>query len=282
MQEIRKRLGIIGFGNMGSAIAFAARSLFAVSVFDKDKQRLSNSQGLKAETQVVDLIKNADVIVLAVKPQDFDILLNEIKPFIQGKLILSIAAGITTGYIEKILEKAMVVRAMPNIAVRILAAQTVLAKGKYPKEEDLDSAKELFSLLGKVWVVEEEMIDSATAISGSGPAYIFYDIETSKLDPLNITLERKDEYIQRLEKAALDVGFDPEMARELASSTTASSIRLLTQTGNSPMELRKMITSAGGTTEAALKVLSINGSWVEAALAAKKRAQELSRHPALT
>jgi len=277
MRDTRKRLGIIGFGNMGSSIAFGARSLFEVSVFDKDKQKLANSQGLKAEGLVVDLIKNADVMILAVKPQDFDILLNEIKPFIKGKLILSIAAGITTGYIEKILEKTRVIRAMPNIAVKILAAETVLAKGKYATKEDLDSAKELFKLLGKVWVVEEEMIDSATAISGSAPAYIFYDIETNKLDFLKITVERKDEYIQKLKKAALDVGFDSKMALELASSTTASTIRLLTQTGNSPMQLRKMITSVGGTTEAALKVLSNNGSWSEAALAAKKRAQELSR-----
>ena len=166
---------------------------------------------------------------------------------------------------------------MPNIAVKILAAQTTLVKGKYAKEEDLDFAKELFSLLGKVWVVEEEMIDSATAISGSGPAYIFYDMETSKLDPLKITVERKNEYIQRLKKAALDVGFDSKMALDLAISITASSIQLLAQTGNSPLELRKMITSTGGTTEAALKVLSSNGSWSDAALAAKKHAQELSK-----
>lgn len=280
MRDAKKRLGIIGFGNMGSSIAFGARSLFEVSVFDKDKQKLpkqANSQGLKAEALVVDLIKNSDVMILAVKPQDFDILLNEIKPLIQGKLILSIAAGITTGYIEKILEKARVIRAMPNIAVKILAAQTTLVKGKYAKEEDLDFAKELFGLLGKVWVVEEEMIDSATAISGSGPAYIFYDMETSKLDPLKITVERKNEYIQRLKKAALDVGFDSKMALDLAISITASSIQLLAQTGNSPLELRKMITSTGGTTEAALKVLSSNGSWSDAALAAKKHAQELSK-----
>jgi len=277
MTNAKKRLGIIGFGNMGSSIAFGVRASFEVCVFDKDKQKLANNNGLKTETLIVNLVKNSDVIILAVKPQDFDIVLEEIKSFIKGKLVISIAAGITTGYIEKILKKSRVVRAMPNLAVKILAAETSLAKGKYAKEEDLNFARELFGLLGKVWVINEEMIDSATAISGSGPAYIFYDMEISKLDHSNIPVERKNGYIHRLKQAALDVGFDSKMALDLAICTVASSIQLLAQTGISPEEMRKMVTSAGGTTEAALKVLSGNGSWPEAALAARKRAQELSK-----
>lgn len=277
MTDASKRLGIIGFGNMGSSIAEGARSLFEVSIFDKDKQKLSQNRTLKTENLAADLVNNSDSIVLAVKPQDFDMLLNEIRPFTQGKLIISIAAGITTGYIENILREARVVRVMPNIAVRILAAETALAKGKYAKDEDLDFSKRLFGQMGKVWVVKEEMLDAVTAISGSGPAYILYDMEINKLDPLRIPVERKNEYIQWLKQAALDVGFAPKMAFDLAICTTASSIQLLIQTGNSPADLRRMITSAGGTTEAALKVLSRNGSWSEAALAAKKRAQELSR-----
>lgn len=280
MPNIKKRLGIIGFGNMGSSIASGAASLFEVSIFDKDKQKLPKQPGsrvLKNENLVSDLVNSSDIIMLAVKPQDFDALLDEIKPFVRGKLILSIAAGITTGYIEKALKEARVIRAMPNMAVKIQAAETGLAKGEYAKEDDLDLAKELFGLLGKVWVVKEDMMDAVTAISGSGPAYIFYDMEISKLDPLKIPVERKNEYIQRLKLAALEVGFDSKVALDLAISTTASSIQLLIQTGSSPEGLRKMITSAGGTTEAALKVLSENGSWPEAAQAAKKRAQELSR-----
>jgi len=276
----KKRLGIIGFGNMGSSMAFGVRSSFEVCVFDKDKQKLpqqADNQGLKTETLIVDLVKNSDVLMLAVKPQDFDIVLDEIKSFIKDKLVISIAAGITTGYIEKILNGARVIRAMPNMAVKIQAAETGLAKGRYANDEDLVLAKDLFELLGKVWLVKEEMIDSVTAISGSGPAYIFYDMEINKLDPLTIPVELKNEYVQKLKQAAFEVGFNPKMALDLAICTTASSIQLLIKTGHSPAELRKMITSAGGTTEAALKVLSGNGSWSEAAQAARKRAQELSR-----
>ncbi|MCK9430408.1 MAG: pyrroline-5-carboxylate reductase [Candidatus Omnitrophica bacterium] len=277
MADVKKKLGIIGFGNMGSAIALGARVLFEVSVFDKDKQKLADSSGLKTETLLADLVSKADVVLLAVKPQDFDTLLNEIKPLIRGKLVISIAAGITTGYIEKILAGARVIRVMPNMAVKISASATGLVKGRQVTDEDLDFARELFNILGKVWPVEEEMIDSLTAISGSGPAYIFYDIEINKLDPLNVPINRKNEYVKRLKQAAVDLGFDSRMALELAVTTTASSVQLLIQTGNSPLELRKMITSAGGTTEAALKVLMGNGSWSEAAQAAKKRAQELSK-----
>jgi len=280
MANAKKRLGVIGFGNMGSSIAFGAVSLFEVSVFDKDKQKIPDKAAnpeLKTENLITDLVSSSDIIVLAIKPQDFDALLKEIEPFVQGKLILSIAAGITTGYIEKVLKDARVVRAMPNMAVKIKAAETGLVKGRYAKEEDLDLAKELFGLLGKVWVIKEDMIDALTAISGSGPAYIFYDIEINKLDPLKVTVESKNEYVKRLKQAALDVGFDSKMALELAVNTTASSVQLLTRTGCSPAQLRKMITSYGGTTEAAVKVLSSNGSWAQAAQAAKKRAQELSR-----
>ena len=278
MPNAKKRLGIIGFGNMGSSIAFGVRSFFEVCVFDKDKQKLANCRGgLKTENLIANLINNSEIIILAVKPQDFDIVLDEIKPLIKDRLVISIAAGITTGYIENILKETRVVRVMPNIAVKIQAAETGLAKGKYAKDEDLDLAKELFNLLGKVWVVKEEMIDSITAISGSGPAYVFYDMEISKLDHLKIPVVRKNDYIQRLKQAALDVGFDSKMALDLAICTVASSIQLLVQTGSSPAEMRKMVTSAGGTTEAALKVLSGNGSWSEAAQAARKRAQELSR-----
>jgi pyrroline-5-carboxylate reductase len=262
---------------MGSCIASGARDFFEVCVFDKDKQKLGNNSGLQTKTSVIDLVKDSDVLILAVKPQDFDALLNEIKPFIQDQLVISIAAGITTGYIEKILSGSRVIRVMPNMAVKIQAAETGLAGGRNAGEDDLALAKELFGLLGKVWMVKEEMIDSITAISGSGPAYILYDMEISKIDPLKIPIERKNEYIQWLKKAALDVGFDPKMALDLAVCTTASTIQLSMQPGSSPAQLRKMITSAGGTTEAAIKILSQNGSWSQAAQAARQRAKELSR-----
>ena len=302
---MNKTIGIIGFGNMGSAIAERIKSAYKVIVFDKDKQKTkplvekSSSSGchgtvpanaknlllegncpdqiITASKDIADLLKQSDVIILAVKPQDFDIILNEMKDCIKNKLIISIAAGITTSYMEKYLGKVRVIRAMPNIAAKIGEAETSLCRGRYTLGKDLDFAKELFDLIGKTWILKEEMIDAATAISGSGPAYIYYDMETNKYDPKNLPALIEQCYIERLEKAAEKVGFDAETALELAQSTTASSISLSAATGISPADLRKLVTSKGGTTEAALEVIINGGSWEEAALAAKKRAEELSK-----
>ncbi|MFH1191564.1 MAG: pyrroline-5-carboxylate reductase [Candidatus Omnitrophota bacterium] len=269
----RKKIGIIGFGNMGSAIGERIRFKYAVYVFDKIKT--IDLENITVVHNLRELVGQSEVVILAVKPQDFDLLLKEIKNFIQDKLIISIAAGITTGYIQKVLGKVKVVRAMPNIAVKIAEGETSICKGKHAKEKDLLLAKKLFKILGKVWELKEDKIDSVTAISGSGPAYILYDMEIKKLDPLKISIKSKKEWINRLNEAALKVGIEVKIALELAASTTVSTIHLVKQTGNSPAQLRKMITSSGGTTEAALKVIINGGSWPEAALAAKQCAQEL-------
>ncbi len=274
---LRKKIGIIGFGNMGEAIAESIKDKYAVSVFDKDKNKINALKNIAAADNPAELVKQSEIIILAVKPQDFDALLNEIKGLVGNKLIISIAAGITTGYIEKILGETRVVRVMPNIAVKIAKGQTGICKGRYAKNKDLFLATKIFKIVGKVWELKEEMIDSITAISGSGPAYIFYDLEIKNIDPLKIPEELKKEYIRRLADAAIAVGFEPEIASYLSIDTAVSSVGLLEQTGNSPSQLRKMITSPGGTTEAALKVITNGGSWSEAALAAKQRAQELSK-----
>ncbi|MDD5042629.1 MAG: pyrroline-5-carboxylate reductase [Candidatus Omnitrophica bacterium] len=273
----KRKIGIIGFGNMGGSIAACASAAFEVSVFDKDCGKTDKTAGLNIRSSAEDLVSGSEAILLAVKPQDFDSLLVSIRPLAGDKLVISIAAGITTGYIESALGGARVVRAMPNMGARVSAAQTGLSKGRYARQEDLDFAKELFGLLGQVWVFEESLLDAVTAISGSGPAYVFYDMEKKGLSPESVTVEFKNEYVQRLKQAGMEVGFDSKTALELAAGTVSSSIRLLSQTGLSPAELRRMVTSPKGTTEAALNVLSANGSWSEAAVAAKKRAQELSK-----
>lgn len=273
-----KRIGIIGYGNMGSAIAERIKSRYAVYVFDKDINKTKNLSGMKVASDTVDLVKRAGVIMLAVKPQDFETVLNEIKNFIYGKLIISIAAGIRTTYIEKILGKTRVIRAMPNIGVKIGEAETSLCKGNNANDKDLDFTKRLFSLLGKTWVMKEEMIDAATAISGSGPAYIFNDMEIRGIDPHNIPPELEQEYVKRLKEAAERVGFNPQIAFDLATSTSATSLHLSAVSDKSLSELKKLVSSKGGTTEAALKIISENGNWSDAALAAKKRAEELSKN----
>lgn len=273
----RKAIGIIGFGNMGSAIAERIKTKYQVSVFDKDKEKTKGLSGIKIESSVVDLANEADVIILAVKPQDFSLVLEEIKDLAKDKLVISIAAGITIGYIEKVLGEVRVVRVMPNIGAKIGKAESVLCKGERATEQDLSYSKELFNNIGEIWVMEENMINAATAISGSGPAYIFNDMEIRQIDPHNVPKELEQEYIKRLKEAAERVGFDSKIAFDLAVSTTATSLSLSATAGISLSKLRQLITSEGGTTEAALKIICEKGDWSDAALAAKKHAEKLSK-----
>jgi len=267
-------LGIIGFGNMGQAIAERVKGKYTVYVFDSDKEKTGNLTAINVCASVSDLADRSETVILAVKPQDFEPVLKEIG--IRGdKLFISIAAGITIGFIEKYLGQARVVRVMPNLAAIIGEAATCLATGKYALAEDLVTAKNIFDLIGNTWVMEEGLINAATAISGSGPAYIFYDLETRGITGLEVSTELKDEYVELLKQAARAVGFDAQTAFELSACTVSSSIHLAT--GNSATELKKRVASKGGTTEEALKVLSAGGTWALAAAAAKKRAEELSR-----
>ncbi|MFH0826666.1 MAG: pyrroline-5-carboxylate reductase [Candidatus Omnitrophota bacterium] len=272
-----KRIGIIGCGNMGAAIAERIKSKYPVTVFDKDKDKSIHLSGISVAVDSVDLAKKADTLILAVKPQDFDAVLNEVKDRLKDKLVISIAAGITTGYIEKILGEVKVVRVMPNICAKIGESQTILCKGRFAEKKDLDFAKKLFDGIGKTWLMKEEMMDSATAIAGSGPAYIYYDMEINKYDYSNFPNQVRQDYIKRLTEAAKNVGFDSQSALELAENTTLSSLKLTAFSGSPPSELRRQVTSPGGTTEVAIKILMQGGSWAEAALAAKKRAEELSK-----
>jgi len=166
---------------------------------------------------------------------------------------------------------------MPNIAVKIKEAETSICLGSQAKESDLFLVKKMFDSLGKTWETNEEMIDAITAISGSGPAYILYDMEINNLDPATIPMQFERAWTASLKEAAMAVGIEWKMAFDLATSTTASTISLVRKTNLLPIELRKMITSAGGTTEAALKIIMNAGSWSQAAIAAKQRAQELSK-----
>jgi pyrroline-5-carboxylate reductase len=265
---------------MGSIIAqklSQRKDEYAVIVFDKDKVKLNNLNGVKIAENVQELLERVDTVVLAIKPQDFDHLLKEIKKFVNGKLIISIAAGISAGHIERILGNVRVIRVMPNIAARIEESVTCLCGGSFAKGEDIDIAQEIFYFLGTTRVIEEKMMNAATAISGSGPAYVFYFLENSIFEPENIPEHARHDMMRRLEKAAQDLGFDLETAAFLAANTVNASISLLHKTKMPAQELRAQVTSKGGTTEAAINILSKGGSWEEAAQAALKRADELAK-----
>jgi pyrroline-5-carboxylate reductase len=277
MLHNKKSIGIIGFGNMGSAIAKRIYSKYSVVVFDKDINKTKNLSGVEVATGIIDLARRAEVVILAVKPQDFETVFNEIKDFINGKLVISIAAGITTGYIEKYLGRVRVVRAMPNLPAKVGKGITCLYKGEYGTKEDVGFTEGLFRYLGKTLVLDsEDMINAATAVSGSGPGFLFSLLEVkgakeSREYGLNI-------FMPQLKQAAQEVGFDKTQAYILAFGTTAGTLALMADTKLSAEALRIQVTSPRGTTEAGLKVLQNKiENLTEAVKAAKRRAEELSK-----
>ncbi len=274
------KVGIIGFGNMGSVIAHKLAGQpdeYEVWVYDKDKGKTINARYINSAVNLDELVSKSETIIIAVKPQDFDHLIKELKGRASNKLIISIAAGISTKNIEKHLSNSRVIRVMPNIAARIAESVTCISKGSSASDDDLELAREIFNFLGTVRSINEDMMNAATAISGSGPGYVFYFIENSAMDPDNISEYARHDMMRRLERAAEVLGFKEEDASFLAANTVNASVSLLKSTRISPAELREQVASKGGTTEAALEVLRKGGSWEDAAQAALKRAGELAR-----
>ena len=207
------------------------------------------------------LAARADIIVLAVKPQNLKALLEEIAPAVNNqKLILSIAAGITTDAIARCLSaKGRIVRIMPNIAAKVLESASALCAGPAAGEADLGLACELFAATGKTVVITEGLMDAVTGLSGSGPAYIFLVIES-------------------LADAGVKAGLPRSTACTLAAQTCLGAAKLVLETEQSPAVLKDQVTSPAGTTIAGMQVLekgAVRGTIMEAVEAAVARSREL-------
>jgi len=281
----KKKIGIIGYGNMGLAIAKGIGSKYKVFIFDKDAAKTKKVAKTKATKSIFDLVNNTDVIILAVKPQDFDAVLNEFKHYCHfqptrlemgEKMIISIAAGISTRYIEKILGKVRVIRVMPNLPAKIGKGMSCLAKGKFASKTDLIFAKRIFDFIGSTLILKESMINAATADSGSGPGFLFSLVSGKSLKEAK-KFARTD-FVPALTSAGVDIGFRFQEAQLLAKATAMGSLALLEESGLLAEDLVKQVASKGGTTEAGLKKLKRNIKFLSRAVeAALKRAKELSR-----
>jgi len=264
------KIGIIGCGNMGEAIAkgiiFAglvnAADLYLFDI-DRDKmRRIRDYLDVNVANSAEELCNQCNVILLAVKPQDIEEILKEIWHVIDlSKLLISIAAGVTISKMKKHLkEEVRIIRVMPNMAAFVHASISAMCSDSYATADDKKLTKDVFISIGEVVEVEERLMDAITAISGSGPAYFFYLTEM-------------------LEKCAIEMGIDRERARLLAVKTAVGSALLLTDSEDSAETLRRRVTSKGGTTEAAFRYFSekkLEDILKEGIEAARKRAKELS------
>jgi pyrroline-5-carboxylate reductase len=257
------KVAVIGGGVMGEALATAlAKSGASVRVVEAKSERRDELVDLgltvaDAETAV----RGAEVVVLVVKPQDIQSALDLVGPLVEaGALVLSIAAGVRTARIELAVPQARVARAMPNTPARIGMAVTGVCPGASCDEEALAQALALMSSVGVVIRVDESQLDAVTAVSGSGPAYLFYLAEAM---------------ISGAERA----GLSPQEARAAVVGTLSGAAELLARGGQEPEVLRRQVTSPGGTTEAAIAELDrqgVRGAVDSAIQRAKARAGELA------
>jgi len=261
---------------MGRAIAEQLKSEYHVYVFDKDNTKTAGLTGIEIAQNISDLLVGADTLVLAVKPQDFKSLLEEIRDHVRDKLIITIAAGISTAGIERILGEVRVVRVMPNMPAKIRKGMSCLSKGMFASDQDLEFAESLFREVGETLVIKENMMGFATATSGSGPGLLCDLIQGKSMEEARNFTER--DFIPKLAAAANALGFSAGEAKLLAETTARGTIEYLESKHLSAEEVKKQVASPEGTTEAGLKKLGRNIKNLDAALkAAAVRAQELSK-----
>jgi pyrroline-5-carboxylate reductase len=270
------KIAILGYGNMGSAIAGRLKDKHELFIFDKDKSKTIGCPGMTVAENLDEFLKSAGTLILAIKPQDFDEILGEIKKHSQIRLVISIAAGIPIAYIESKLDDLAVMRVMPNLPAKIGAGMICLSRGKHVSDTDLFFSRALFNQMGKTLVVAEKMMDAVTAVSGSGPGF-FYELLGNRAES-DWDKFIQNEFIPELSLAAQSVGFSPEEARILSTTTAQGSLALLKDSQSPPWLLKGKVASKGGTTEAGLAVLQGKiGNLGGAVKAALKRSEELSK-----
>jgi pyrroline-5-carboxylate reductase len=241
------KLSFIGAGSMAEAIisgiltkgVMSPENIHVINKSNKDRLlSLKERYHVHCTNDVKQVIKDAKIIILSVKPKDIGDALESIKPYIlPNQLVISVVAGVSTDFITKTLEcRIPIVRAMPNTSAAIGLSATAIAAGRYATRVELEQAKALFQTIGTVTVVSEEDLHAVTGLSGSGPAYIYYLVEA-------------------MEKAAADAGLEKEKAKELIIQTLAGTAEMLKVSDVDASILREKVTSPGGTTQAGLETL---------------------------
>ena len=265
-----KHIAFVGAGNMAEALIkgllqskiVKAKQITASDVNKKRLRWLKEEYCIRTSSSNTDAIEKSDIILLAVKPQVLPELLVDISEKLAGKLVISIAAGITISKIENALPKnTPVIRVMPNTPALVQRGAAAISCGKSAKKNHAVMAMDIFRSVGFAIQVDEKFMDIITAISGSGPAYVFYLMEA-------------------MIKQAVKGGIEPAEALHLVAETVRGAGELVDRTSRSPADLRKCVTSPGGTTEAALKVMKEHdflGIVSDAISAAVKRSHDLSK-----
>jgi pyrroline-5-carboxylate reductase len=262
------KLVFIGGGNMASAMiggllkqGWRAADIAIVDISTEARERISKATGVQAYADIADGMAGADCVLFAVKPQQLRETARAVAPLLSGRLVVTIAAGIRSDDLARWLgNHQRIVRAMPNTPALVLEGMSGLYARPGVSAADRDAAQRILGAAGKtVWLENEDRIDGVTAVSGSGPAYVFY-------------------FIEALEEAARAQGFDAAAARELALQTAVGAVKLAVESTEPLATLRARVTSKGGTTERGIGVMEareMKRIMADAVAAAALRSHEL-------
>ena len=265
-----KNIAIIGAGQMAEALLAGLQashvtdpgSLFATDTSAERRDLVKRRFGIRIGSDNREAASWAAVSLLAIKPQSLETVLQEMAPVLVGKLVISIAAGVSIGRLARLMpSEARIIRVMPNAPALVREGMSALALGPGVTEEDVRFARTLFEAVGRVLVIEERLMDVVTGLSGSGPAYVCLVIEA-------------------MADGGVKMGLPRAVAELLAAQTVLGAARMLLETGEHPARLKDRVASPGGTTIAGLHQLEQGGlraTLMAAVEAATKKSEELGR-----
>lgn len=260
-------LGVIGLGKMGEAIisgilsqgTFKGNEVCGFDISPERVDELCKRYGISACNSEKEVFDSSKVVLMAVKPQDLAMVLERLKGSSANPLVLSICAGIPISFIEGYLPDKRIVRAMPNTPALVGKGITAVSFSKACTTNDKMIAKKVFESIGEVVILPEKNMDAVTALSGSGPAYVF-------------------RFVEALKEAGIKVGLSSDVSLKLVLATIEGSVELMKKTGKSTSELVEQVASPGGTTIAGLRAMESAGfrkSIFDAVEAAFERSKEL-------
>jgi pyrroline-5-carboxylate reductase len=268
---VARRIGFLGAGNMASALIGGLTrshlvepgSIMASDIDPERREQVTRRFGVRSTKDNREVVNFADVVVLAVKPGVAAKVLDEVAGVVRAdQIVISVCAGISSAFVEsRLVNKPPVLRVMPNTPAQVGAGVSAIACGAYATAEHCAVAKAILGAVGEVIELAEKHLDAVTAISGSGPAYFFYLMEA-------------------MEAAGLAEGLPPGVTQKLVKQTALGAAKLCLESSDDPRKLRQNVTSPGGTTDAALRLLEANGVGqllVQAVREAAKRSRELGK-----
>ncbi|MEG0895068.1 MAG: pyrroline-5-carboxylate reductase [Oscillospiraceae bacterium] len=247
---MNKKLGFIGSGNMGSAMiggilsskTLTADDMYVSDLFEPSLEKVSKQFGVNTSTDNKYVAKQCNIIILSVKPKLYKTVIADIKDAIaDDAIVVTIAPGQTIDMVTKMFGKEMkIVRTMPNTPAMVLEGMTAMCHNSLVSKEEFEFIKSIFESFGKVYEVQESLMNTVTGVSGSGPAYVYM-------------------FIEAMADSAVALGMTRDQAYTFAAQTVLGAAKMVIETGMHPAVLKDMVCSPGGTTIAAVNALEENG-----------------------